>query len=173
MIQEKTTYRYLANEDIDIIINNFLGQGWHKERKTIENYILDQEKGNSIVIVAEIENDIAGYITLIPEAQDAITFVNKKIPEIKDFVVFEKYQSQGIGNKLLELIETEAANVANEVCLGVGLHSGYGAAQRLYIKRGFIPDGTGIWSGNELALPYSMIKNDDELVMFLSKKLKK
>lgn len=31
------------------------------------------------------------------------------------------------------------------VCIGVGLHAGYGSAQRMYVKRGYIPDGTGVW----------------------------
>ena len=35
--------------------------------------------------------------------------------------------------------------VADVVSLAVGLHTGYGQAQRLYIKRGYIPDGTGVW----------------------------
>lgn len=33
-----------------------------------------------------------------------------------------------------------AAETSDTVCLGVGLHSGYGAAQRMYVLRGYVPD---------------------------------
>ena len=29
--------------------------------------------------------------------------------------------------------------------LAVGVHSGYGAAQKIYVKREYIPDGSGVW----------------------------
>jgi len=42
----------------------------------------------------------------------------------------------------------------------------------MYIKRGYIPDGTGVWYNNEILKPYSECKNDDDLILFLSKKLR-
>lgn len=39
----------------------------------------------------------------------------------------------------------QAAETSDTVCLGVGLHSGYGAAQRMYVLRGYVPDGSGVW----------------------------
>ena len=44
--------------------------------------------------------------------------------------------------------------------LGVGLHPGYGAAQRLYIKQGYVPDGSGVWFQNKQLKP-----NDRVLMM--------
>jgi len=55
--------------------------------------------------------------------------------------------------------------------LGVGLHPGYGAAQRLYIKQGYVPDGSGVWFQNKQLKPNERCVNDDELVLYLSKKL--
>ena len=52
----------------------------------------------------------------------------------------------------------------------VGLHSGYGAAQRLYIKRGYIPDGSGVWYRNQPLEMNATIQNNDDLVLYLSKK---
>ena len=165
------TYRYINKKDINGIIVNFTEQGWEKPRSIIENYVLEQESNERVVIVAEIADQIAGYVTLLPKAKDAVPFIERGIPEIKDLVVFKKYQSQGIGNQLLACIEKEAALLTDEICLSVGLHKGYGAAQRLYIKRGYIPDGTGIWSGHTQAPPYAMIENNDDLIICLSKKL--
>jgi inorganic pyrophosphatase len=68
-------------------------------------------------------------------------------------------------------IEAEAAELSNTVCLGVGLRSGYGATQRLYIKRGYIPDGSGVWYGRSPAQQYGTVENGDALVLYMSKKL--
>jgi len=67
--------------------------------------------------------------------------------------------------------EQIAAEYADTVYLGVGLHSGYGSAQRMYVKRGYIPDGSGVWYGDKICPPYAECKNDDELNLYLSKKL--
>lgn len=54
---------------------------------------------------------------------------------------------------------------------GVGLHSGYGAAQRMYVLRGYVPDGSGVWYEGRVWDQYAPCVNDDELNLFLSKKL--
>ena len=58
------------------------------------------------------------------------------------------------------------------VGLSVGLHSGYGSAQRMYVKRGYVPDGSGVWFHDEVCPPYGDCRNDDDLVLYLSKKLR-
>ena len=72
----------------------------------------------------------------------------------------------------MDAAEALAAKASDTVYLGVGLHSGYGSAQRMYIKRGYIPDGSGVWYKDEVCEPYSQCRNDDDLVLYLSKKLK-
>ena len=64
-----------------------------------------------------------------------------------------------------------AATYADIVYLGVGLHSGYGSAQRMYVKRGYVPDGSGVWYQDKICKPYEECKNDDDLVLYFSKKL--
>ena len=92
--------------------------------------------------------------------------------DIVDFGVLEKFRSKGIGTKLMDIAEKIAFNDGDTVFLGVGLHSGYGSAQRMYIKRGYIPDGKGVWYGNEICKPYETYCNDDDLNLHLSKKIK-
>lgn len=69
--------------------------------------------------------------------------------------------------------EKIAASYAGTVYPGVGLRSGYGSAQRMYLKRGCLPDGKGVYYYGVLAIPYSDVTNDDELALYLSKSLKK
>jgi hypothetical protein len=52
---------------------------------------------------------------------------------------------------------------ALSICLGVGLHNGYGQAQRMYVKRGYIPDGSGVWFNDVNLEQYADCKNDDKL----------
>ena len=68
-------------------------------------------------------------------------------------------------------MEELAAETSDTVCLGVGLHSGYGAAQRMYVLRGYVPDGSGGWYEGRVWDQYAPCVNDDELNLFLSKKL--
>ena len=92
-------------------------------------------------------------------------------PELSDFNVFEPFQNQGIGNLLLEEAEKQVRLISDKVTLGVGLHSGYGPAQRLYIKRGYIPDGTGVWYQNHQPAMNAVCEDIGELVLYLSKNL--
>ncbi len=87
--------------------------------------------------------------------------------------MFIRFQRRGIGSRLLEAAEKAAASSGSAVTLGVGLHSGYGPAQRLYVKRGYIPDGSGVWFRDQPLEPYADCRNDDELILYMSKKLKR
>ena len=85
--------------------------------------------------------------------------------------VFKKYRKLGIGTVLLQVAEQIAKKYADTVIIGVGLHRDYGSAQRMYIKHGFIPDGSGIWWQGKPLAPYADLKNDDELALYMSKKI--
>ena len=176
-ISERTTEsnvicRPATQSDIDRILAQFAVQNDNKPREIWDTYLREQENGERFVILAEADGEIAGYVTLLPRAKDAVPFLEKGIPEIKDFHVFKMFQKRGIGAVLMDRIETVAAGIADSVCLGVGLHSGYGAAQKMYAKRGYIFDGSGVWDGSVPAEPYGMVKNGDDLILYMSKKLK-
>lgn len=170
-IDSNISIRNMTFSDIDIIYNNFKEQNWNKPRKQFEDYYENQKSGKVAVIVATAQNDIAGYLTINPQAKVG-PFANKNIPEISDLNVFMKYQKRGIANKLLNFAENLVAKNYGTICLGVGLHSAYGQAQRIYIKRGYIPDGTGVWYSDKKANPYNPYPIDDDLVIYMSKKLK-
>jgi GNAT superfamily N-acetyltransferase len=89
-----------------------------------------------------------------------------------DFGVLEKFRRKGIGTRLMDVAEQIASEKADTVTLAVGLHSGYGSAQRMYVKRGYIPDGSGVWYDTSPAVPYQNYCNDDSLLLYFSKKLR-
>jgi GNAT superfamily N-acetyltransferase len=163
--------RPMRESDIDIIVSNFQEQGWQKPREALAEYLARQNKEETFVFVAECGHDVAGYAVLNLNAQTG-PFANKNIPEIRDFNVFKKYQRQGIGNTILDMAEGKATAFSDRVSLGVGLHCGYGNAQRVYVKRGYLPDGTGVWYNNERLKKQAACKNDDDLVLYYYKMLR-
>ncbi len=133
----------------------------------------DQAEQKCISLTAVYKGHPAGYINVYITGQGG-AFSGKGWPEIVDFGVLEKDQRKGIGSKLMDVAEQIAGQYADTVWLGVGLHNGYGSAQRMYVKRGYIPDGTGVWYQGKPCEQYATkIANDDDLVLFLSKQLKR
>ena len=168
---DKIIIRDMISSDAQIITNEEIAQGWNQSIDKYEMRLRHQAEGKSVALVAEYNNSVAGYINIYPDSSWG-AFGGKGYPEIIDFGVLEKYRNHGIGTKLMDVAEQVAARYAKIVYLGVGLHSGYGSAQRMYIKRGYIPDGTGIWYKDRICKPYeSSIANDDDLVLYLSKEL--
>ena len=163
------TIRNMIKSDIESLSHGFMNQGWHGREEILARYFLEQESGEREVLVAEIDGAVAGYITILPDAKQG-PFAGMA-PELSDFNVFEPFRNQGIGNLLMEEAEKRAKLLSDKVTLGVGLHSGYGPAQRLYIKRGYIPDGTGVWYQNHQPAMNAICEDIGELVLYLSKDL--
>ena len=167
----KTTcsMRKMQESDIKDLSRGFISQGWPGREEILARYFLEQESGEREVLVAEIDGAVVGYITILPSAKHG-PFA-EIYPELSDFNVFETFQNQGIGNLLMEEAEKRVKLVSDKVTLGVGLHSGYGPAQRLYIKRGYIPDGSGVWYQNYPVAMNATCEDIGDLVLYLSKDL--
>lgn len=158
----------MLESDIEKLVEGFAEQNWHKPYELFYEYYRQQEDNEKSVIIAEISGNVAGYVTLCPYAKEG-PFADRKIPEIVDFNVLIKYQKRGVGSKIMDVAEGLAKEKSEYVSLGVGLHSGYGSAQRMYVKRGYIPDGTGVWYKGKQLEEYAQCENDDDLVLYLLK----
>ena len=163
--------RNLQESDAQIITDGEIAQGWDAEIGKYLMRLKDQAEGRAIALAAEYRGEVAGYINVYPNPKCG-AFANQGYPEIVDFGVLEKYRRHGIGGKLMDVAEKIAAEYADTVYLGVGLHSGYGSAQRMYVKRGYLPDGSGVWYKDVVCGQYENCCNDDDLVLYLSKKLR-
>ena len=161
--------RKMQTSDVKELSQGFINQGWPGREEILARYFLEQECKEREVLVAEVGGAVAGYITILPCAKQG-PFA-EIYPELSDFNVFEPFQNQGIGNLLMEEAEKRVKLISDKVTLGVGLHSGYGPAQRLYIKRGYIPDGTGIWYQNHQPAMNAVCEDIGDLVLYLSKDL--
>ena len=171
---ETITIRDMEPTDAQPLTDGEHAQGWHTDVAKFEGRLRDQSEGKAVALVAEVEGKPVGYINVYPNAPDMNNgvFGGRVLPEIVDFGVLEPYRRRGVGSRLMDVAEQIAGQYADTVYLGVGLHSGYGSAQRMYVKRGYIPDGSGVWYHDRVCAPYAPCVNDDDLILYLSKKLK-
>lgn len=162
--------RDLLPGDARTLTDEEIAQGWDADIGKFEMRLAHQAQGKAIALAAEYEGHVAGYVNVYPNCAWG-PFANRGYCEIVDFAVLAKYRRRGIGSKLMDVAEGIAATYAKVVYLGVGLHSGYGSAQRMYAKRGYVPDGSGVWYRNSVLAPYAECRNDDDLVLYLYKEL--
>lgn len=165
---ESLTIRSMRETDIENILNAFQSQGWGKSISMLQKYFDQDQTELRLMFVAEWNGEIAGYTTLMKEAEHG-PFVHNGVPYVCDFNVFIPYQRRGIGSRIMDCAEKAAFERCESVCLGVGLHSGYGSAQRMYAKRGYIPDGSGVWYNNINLEECAPCANDDDLILYMSK----
>jgi len=162
--------RLLDSSDPEVITAAFTTVGWHKPVEQYRRYLEEQQAGDRVCFIASVHGEFAGYITINwkPEYPGSIERGN---PEIQDLNVLPKFHRQGVGSRLLDRAEGEVSRRCNYVGIGVGLHPGYNQAQRLYIKRGYLPDGLGLTYGNRYVREGEHVALDDNLVLHFTKTL--
>jgi GNAT superfamily N-acetyltransferase len=163
--------RLLESQDISDIAEAFQHLGWNKPASQYERYLMEQAEKIRDIYVAFIQEEFAGYLT-IRWSSSYEPFRKEKIPEIVDFNVLPKFRRQGIGTQLMDKAESEIAKVNPIAGIGVGMDPDYGAAQRLYVLRGYVPDGRGLHYKGHPIIYGEDITVDDSLALYLTKKLK-
>ncbi|HBA62622.1 MAG TPA: N-acetyltransferase [Lachnospiraceae bacterium] len=169
-MQENIVIRGMQESDVEKIFQEFESLGWNPKRSTYEKYYQEYIEQKRYVFIAEYQGEVAGYTTMLKKAEGGP--FNGMYPEVKDFNVFPRFRKKGIGNRILDAAEAAAGDISDTITLAVGMHSGYGAAQRIYVKRGYIPDGTGVWYQEKVLGEYEACRNDDDLNLYFSKKLR-
>lgn len=175
-VMEKSfvTCELLSPAHIQAISEAFNEIGWNKTASLFEGYLKEQEAGERLIWVAHVQDEFSGYVTLKWRSSYP-SFKEQNIPEIMDLNVLPHYRKMGIGSLLLDRAEKEAATRSQIIGIGAGLYAGadggYGPAQRLYVKRGYIPDGKGVTYNYEPTIPGNSYALDDELLLWFTKKL--
>jgi len=148
----------------------FLNQGWVKTIHQYEQYYQECIDNLRAVWVAEWSGEFAGYVC-VKWFSDYAPFSQRDIPEISDFNVLKKYQRLGIGTALMDRVEEEIKKVSSMAGIGVGLYPDYGPAQILYVKRGYIPDGAGMFHEGVPTDLGRQIVVSDGTILYLTKHL--
>ena len=167
---ETIQIRLLEESDPRSIAAAFKKMGWKKPETQYRRYLQEQMAGTRTCFVATVDRQFAGYVTVNWRPAYA-GFADLNIPEIQDLNVPMTYRRRGIASRLLDRAEAEVARRSGIVGIGVGLHPGYNAAQRLYVKRGYIPDARGITYRECFVEEGACVVLDDDLVMHFTKQL--
>jgi len=162
--------RSLCKEDPDRISTAFDRIGWNKPVALYEAYLREQETGDRHVLVATMGGSFAGYVT-VKWRTEYSPFVDAGIPEIQDLNVLPRYRRRGIGTALMDGAEALVRERSPTVGIGVGMYPDYGNAQRLYVLRGYVPDGRGLTYNGRILEPMESTVNDDDLVLYFTKEL--
>ncbi len=165
------TIRLLKHTDVPLMAAAFDKLGWDKPASLYERYFIEQAMDVRDVYVAFIGEEFAGYLTICWTSPYP-AFRESKIPEIVDFNVLPEFRRQGIGSALMDKAESEIAKVSDRAGIGVGMTPDYGAAQRMYVQRGYIPDGRGLYQRDHYPAYNEQVRVDDDLALFFTKQLK-
>lgn len=163
--------RLLEETDIQPIAMAFAELGWDKPAEQYQRYLAEQQAGLRVVLVASLDGIFAGYVTIV-WASGYAPFLETRIPEIVDFNVLPRFRRQGIGSQLMSAAEGRIAKRSTVAGIGVGLTPDYGAAQILYVRRGYVPDGRGICWGEKRCQHGDRVIVDDGLTLYFTRQLK-
>ncbi len=125
-----------------------------------------------IIIITEdsASKEVLGYAQLI-WLPIYSPFRRFKIPEIQDLNVIADARCRGIGSAMIDYLEDEVKKAGfPEIGIGVGVIAKFGSAQKLYVKKGYIPDGMGVCYDEEMIDDVAMKPIDELLSIKLIKK---
>lgn len=164
------TVRLMQKADIDVIYGACSAENWHKPRTLFQHYWDQMTKERGVLIVGEIDGTFAGYITINWQSNYP-PFREANIPELVDFNVMPRFRQLGVGAAIMDFAEDLIAQRSPVAGIGVGLTHDYGAAQRLYVKRGYIPDGRGIFKYHNFVSIGDKITVGHDVALYFTKRL--
>lgn len=112
--------------------------------KYYERYLNWQQEGECSFLIALLDGKIAGYVfVLYKDRWGSMSEAGQ--PGLADLNVFPWNRRCGVGNALLEKAEEIAAMHGSTLHLDVAVTEHAGQAHRLYFRRGYMPDGKGVY----------------------------
>lgn len=165
------TIRKLVSQDCVVIAEAFTRQAWNKPIEKYKGYLADMADECRHVLIAEKDSDFAGYLTIV-WASPYPPFRDRLIPEITDLNVLIKFQRRGVATRLLDEAELMIGQRSNVAGIRVGLTADYGAAQCLYVQRGYAPDAFGLSYRYRQSHYGEQVTVDDDLTLGLIKQVR-
>ncbi|MEK3719794.1 GNAT family N-acetyltransferase [Paenibacillus sp. FSL H8-0034] len=162
----------MTKADIEPVFRIFTEHQINKPLDYIEKCWEENVTNQRLTLLASYDGQFAGSLHLL-SASKYPYFRENGIPEINDFNVIPPLRKLGIGHALIEAVENIALNKYGIVGIGVGLYQSYGSAQRLYARRGYMPDGRGLMYRQQPVTPGTEVCVDDDLNLYFTKSLLK
>jgi GNAT superfamily N-acetyltransferase len=126
--------------DPAVMAASFAELGWDKPVSQFERCLGEQSAAGRRVVVAEVDGAFAGYVTVLWQSSSQ-PFADAGIPELSDLNVLTPFRRKVIATALMDEAERIVVERSAVVGLGVGLYADYGPEQRMYVQRGYLPDG--------------------------------
>lgn len=162
--------RPIREDDAGRVQEQFARIGWSKPDGYFAACCRQQEADELLLLLAEFGGDYVGHCKVVWTPPYPY-FADNGIPEIQDLNVLGDHRGQGIATRLLDEAEGIIAERSPIVGIGFGLHADYGPAHRLYVRRGYVPDGRGVTHGDVAVVPGRSYPVDDDLTLHLVKRL--
>ena len=164
--------RAITTDDAIPIADAFAKVGW--ANKSVEQYVRYADlhgKDERQCWLAFADGTFAGYLCIVWQTNYE-PLKTEGVPEIQDLNVLPDFRRQGIATELMDHAEQIVAERSSVIGIGVGLHGGYGQAQRLYVKRGYVPTGHGVAYADRTVAEGETVRLDDDLNLYFTKRLR-
>jgi GNAT superfamily N-acetyltransferase len=160
----------LTRDRVDWLRHEFETLAWPRSPGYFAACFDQQERSEIVLFVARAGEDLLGYLKVVWQP-DYPPFRESRIPEVQDLNVVPGQRRHGVASRLMDRAEALIATRSRTAGIGVGLHPGYAAAQRLYVLRGYVPDARPLTYDNVFVHENQTVPLDNELVMHLTKRL--
>jgi GNAT superfamily N-acetyltransferase len=162
--------RAALEEDPGLLAQAFKGSGPGSLEQRLASQLAQHREGRRVFLVGRVDGALAGYGSLVWQP-DYPPFRERGIPEVQDLNVAPQFRRRGVASRILDEAERFASQRSASVGIAFGLHPGYRAAQRLYVLRGYVPDGHGVFRSGRFPREGELVMLDDELILHLTKEL--
>ncbi|MEQ7128346.1 GNAT family N-acetyltransferase [Actinopolymorpha sp. B11F2] len=137
-----------------------------------DEHLEDHPSGGGSSFVAMHGDEAVGIATIRWESRYA-GFRDHGIPLLHQVSVAGPFRRQGIATRLMDTAERLARDRgAATLGITVGLFDEYGPAQRMYARRGYIPDGRGACVGATPVGEGTTVTIGHDLILWLTKDLR-
>ncbi len=134
-------------------------------------YLADHAEPGGASLIAMAGWEAVGYVAIVWESRYA-GFRSRGIPLVHQVAVAGPWRRRGVATLLMDAAE-QLARSRGIATLGitVGLFDEYGPAQRMYARRGYVPDGRGACQGHRPLRRGVQVNLDHDLIIWLTKDL--
>jgi GNAT superfamily N-acetyltransferase len=134
-------------------------------------YLADHSEPGGTSLIATDGPDVIGYAAIVWESNYA-GFRSRGIPLVHQIAVAGPFRRRGVATLLMDAAGQLACDRGiTTLGVTVGLFDEYGPAQRLYGRRGHVPDGRGACRGQRPLSKGMQVTMGDDLIIWLTKDL--
>jgi GNAT superfamily N-acetyltransferase len=162
--------RIATNDDIDACIAEAIQHFFSGSEEEARDNLGPFDANDTSFIIAYEGDEPVATVT-VRWKPNYPPFKNAGIPFIQNIEVKWELRGKGYGSRVMEAVEQHIATRADKAGICVALFDDYGPAQRLYAKRGYIPDGRGACHRFTPLQRGQTITLDDDHLLWLVKDL--